>query len=205
MRTSFWQISPPRRVTTWLRAGALAVCVACSGAETDRPSENPGNHLRQDPQAATPVLLTEPAIALREALLEQARRGSLSGLSRLAAQHDAFVSNTEGMPHREYWDLMRRIGIDPNAKLVGLLSDAPGQRIVDGELWFVWPDLAARDPSDLVPEKLSFQDRRRLHDMIGEDGIARIRGGEGFPGMRTAISANGRWVYYILDQETEEN
>ena len=65
-------------------------------------------------------------------------------------------------------------------------------------------DLAARDASDLIPEKLSFQDRRRLMELIGEEGIERIRQGEGYPGMRTAIAGNGRWVYFVMG-ETEED
>ena len=204
MRTSSWQILKRRPDTAWLKAGALAVCAACSGSEASAPPDETAAHLRQAPQEAELVQLTAPADELREALLEQTGRRSLSGLSRIARDHEAFVSNTDGMPHREYWDLMRRIGIDPNAKLETLLSGPPGQRLVDGELWFVWPDLAARDPAELVPEKLSFQDRRRLQELIGEDGISRLRDGEGFPGMRTAISANGRWMYYILSQENEE-
>ena len=59
-------------------------------------------------------------------------------------------------------------------------------------------------PSDLIPEKLSFQDRRRLEELIGADGIARIRAGEGYPGMRTAISEEGVWIYFVLGQDGED-
>jgi hypothetical protein len=54
-----------------------------------------------------------------------------------------------------------------------------------------------------MPVKLSFQDRRRLEELIGEDGIARIRAGEGYPGMRTAIAEDGTWIYYVLGQDGE--
>jgi hypothetical protein len=186
--------------------GALAVALlaACSpAAEPERPPV-PDESLMQPPQAPVPVTLTEEAAATREQLLAHAKAGSLSRLSRAANANDGFVSNLAGTPHRQYWDLMRRIGADPNRSLRELFELPPGMREIDGEVWFVWPDLAARDAHDLIPEKLSFQDRRRLMDLIGEDGIERIRQGEGYPGMRTAIAGNGRWVYFVLGQDAED-
>ena len=34
--------------------------------------------------------------------------------------------------------------------------------------------------------------------------IARIRAGEGYPGMRTAIAEDGTWIYFVLGQDGEE-
>ncbi|MEQ3651065.1 hypothetical protein [Hyphomonas sp.] len=183
---------------------AAALLAACSPAAEPAGRPVPDESLMQPPHVPTPVVLTPEAEATRDELLSHAKAGSLSRLSRVANANDGFVSNLGGTPHRQYWDLMRRIGADPNRSLRELFELPPGMREIDGEVWYVWPDLAARDAQDLIPEKLSFQDRRRLMELIGEDGIERIRQGEGYPGMRTAIAGNGRWVYYVLGQDGED-
>ena len=171
----------------FLAAGVVLGVAACSPA----PQEPvyPPESLSQDPQAPEPVEIPEAVAATQDEMLKYARRGSLSGLSRMA---------------REYWDLMRRIGVDPNRKLRALMDLPVGVREVDGVKWYVWPDLAAKPAADLIPEKLSFRDRKRLQDLVGDDGIEKIRAGKGYPGMRTAITENGRWVYFVLGQDAEE-
>ena len=155
--------------------GLLAVLlVACSPAPEPAGPPVPDESLTQRPQAPEPVVLTADAAAMRDQLLSHAKAGSLSRLSRVANANEGFVSNLGGTPHRQYWDLMRRIGADPNRSLRELFELPPGMREIDGEVWYVWPDLAARDAQDLIPEKLSFQERRRLMELIGEDGIERI-------------------------------
>ena len=54
-----------------------------------------------------------------------------------------------------------------------------------------------------MPERLSFADRARLLDLVGETGIARIRQGQGYPGVRTAIAEDGRWLYFVHQSEDE--
>ncbi len=78
-----------------------------------------------------------------------------------------------------------------------------GVREVDGVKWYVWPDLAAKNAEDLIP-KAVLPRRKRLQDLVGEDGIAKIRDGKGYPGMRTAITEDGHWVYFVLGQDGEE-
>lgn len=185
-------------------AGAFALLAACSPKDQLPEPPRPDETLTQTPKAPSPVVLTAAAERTREELLAHARAGSLSRLTRVAEQNDHFVSNFGGTPHREFWDLMRRTGLDPNLKLRDLFELEPGIREIDGEIWFVWPDLAARDAEELIPEKLSFLDRRRLRELIGDDGIERIRNGEGYPGMRTAIAGDGRWVYFVLGQDGED-
>ena len=190
---------------SFLAAGVgLLLVVACSPATDDPAPAKPDESLTQAPHVPDPVVLTKAADETREQILAYARAGSLTRLAREAEANPGFVSNFGGTPHRDFWDLMRRTGLDPNLKLRELFELSPGIREIDGEIWFVWPELAARDAADLIPEKLSFQDRRRLRELIGEDGIARIRKGEGYPGMRTAIAGNGRWVYFVLGQDGEE-
>ncbi|KCZ53038.1 hypothetical protein HY2_00505 [Hyphomonas pacifica] len=177
---------------------------ACS-PEKGRPQPVlPEDSLTQPPHERQPVVLTEAAAETRDELLSYAQAGSLTRLSRKANEYEDFVSNFGGTPHREFWDLMRRTGVDPNLRLQALFDQPPGMREIDGEIWFVWPDLAARDAGDLIPEKLTFQERRRLMELIGDDGIEKIRMGEGYPGMRTAIAGNGRWIYYVLAQDGED-
>lgn len=196
------------RCASSILALLLGTLAACSQAEPEVvvpigppvPSES----LTQAPQAPEPVELSPEAADMKAEILRHAERGALRSLARLADQQEGFISNVGGQDHYEFWDLLRRTGVDPNRKIRDLFLEPPGKREVDGETWFVWPDLAAKDSRDLIPEKLTFVERRRLRELIGEDGIARIRAGEGYPGMRTAISANGRWIYFVLGQDGED-
>lgn len=190
------------RWSSLLAAGLALGLVACSQAAEE--PVYPPESLSQTPQAPEPVVVPDAVAATRDEILRHANRGSLSGLSRFARSNDGFVSNFEKTPDRDYWDLMRRIGIDPNLKLRVLLDLPVGVREVDGVRWYVWPDLAAKNAEDLIPEKLSFRDRKRLRDLVGDDGIAEIRAGKGYPGMRTAIAEDGRWVYFVLGMDGEE-
>ncbi len=88
-------------------------------------------------------------------------------------------------------------------QLEQLLSGPYGTRKVGDEVWYIWPDLAARMPEDLQPERLSFSERARLRDLIGEAGLQRIRDGQRYPGVRTAISETGRWLYFVHESEDE--
>ena len=164
----------------------------------------PDERFTQVPAEPAPIEVSKAAAKTRDALIHEATRGSLRGLGQIAARNPGFRSNLGGQSHDRFCDLLRRTGIDPNRKLRELFYQPAGLREIDGQRWYVWPDLAAKDAADLIPEKLTFQDRRRLGDLIGEDGIARIRAGEGYPGMRTAISEDGTWIYFVLGQDGEE-
>ena len=191
----------------WRRALFAGVALALAACSQDGEAPEPAipdESLTQSPQPAASVDLTETVSDTRDLLLRYAAQGSLTRLARLADQSDGFISNFNGQPHREFWDLLRRTGLDPNLKLRELLDQAPGVRLVDGERWYVWPALAARDANELIPEKLSFQERKELRELIGEDGIDSIRAGKGYPGMRTAIAEDGRWVYFVLGLDGEE-
>ncbi|NQY14543.1 MAG: hypothetical protein HRT81_11870 [Henriciella sp.] len=144
----------------------------------------------------TPVLTlaAEETIAEIRDVLE---RDSLNRLVRLADREENFVSNFAGESHKVHWDLLRRTGFDPLHRLGELLDGPYGTRQVGDQTWFIWPDFAARDAPDLLPEKLSFTDRARLADLVGEPGLARIRAGQDYPGIRTAIAEDGRWLYFV--------
>ena len=164
----------------------------------------PDQSLTRPPQAPQHVELAAPVVETRDRLIKAAKVGSLSRMARIAAESDQFVSNFSGESHRDFWDLLNRTGLDPTRKLRQLFEEPAGVRMVDGERWYVWPDLAALDAADLIPEKLSFRERRRLRELIGEDGIALVRQGRGYPGMRTAIAEDGRWLYFVLGLDGED-
>ena len=195
------------RSANLLAAAALVILSACSPAEPEVVlplPPVPDDRFTEAPQTPAPIEINKAAAKARDELVREATRGSLRGLGRIAATNPDFRSNVGGQDHERFWDLLRRTGVDPNRKLRDLFEQPAGLREVDGERWYVWPDLAAKDAADLIPEKLTFQDRRRLEDLIGEDGIARIRAGEGYPGMRTAIAEDGTWIYFVLGQDGEE-
>lgn len=185
----------------------LLMLAACSQAEPEVTLPLPpaaDDRFTEAPEAPAPVEISKAAARTRDQLIHEATKGSLKGLGEIAARNPEFKSNVGGQAHDRFWDLLRRTGVDPNRKLRELFEQPAGLREIDGERWYVWPDLAAKDAADLIPEKLGFQDRRRLEELIREDGIARIRAGEGYPGMRTAISEDGTWVYFVLGQDGEE-
>lgn len=192
------------RSSSLLALIALGIVCACRAEPEAIAAAAPSPALTQAPAVPSSVVLPANVIATRDEVLVFAEAGSLGGLASLAQQAPGFVSNFGGQDHRSFWDLMRRTGLDPNLKLRQLFDLPPGVRDVDGQRWYVWPDLAAKDAADLIPEKLSFEDRRRLEALIGEDGIARLRKGEGYPGMRTAISEDGNWRYFVLGLDGED-
>ncbi len=186
---------------------AALVLAACSQAEPEvvlTLPPVPDERFTEVPEAAPPIEISKAAAKTRDELIREATKGSLRGLGVIAARNPEFRSNVGGQSHDRFWDLLRRTGVDPNRKLRDLFEQPAGLREVDGQRWYVWPDLAAKDAADLIPEKLDFQDRRRLEELIREDGIEKIRAGEGYPGMRTAIAEDGTWIYFVLGQDGEE-
>ena len=185
---------------------ALASCGDSDGTPRVRMMVNAA------PAVTAPVEVEETITPLTEAvdgkiadiraILE---RNSLSRLVRLANAEDNFVSNFAGESHRVHWDLLRRTGFDPLMRLEALLDGPYGTRQVGDQTWYIWPDFAARDAEDLLPERLDFSDRARLRELVGEPGLDRIRAGESYPGVRTAIADDGRWLYFVHEtvQDTE--
>lgn len=151
--------------------------------------------------------LTEPVEAKISEIRAILERNSLSRLVRLARAEENFVSNFAGESHRVHWDLLRRTGFDPLMRLGALLDGPYGTRQVGDQVWYIWPDFAARDSEDLMPERLDFADRARLRELVGDTGLDRIRAGEAYPGLRTAIADDGRWLYFVHEtvQDTEES
>jgi len=188
---------------------ASMVVAACGGAPEQPPS------VRMTIEAApaqahvptAPTVIAQPLSELAQGKVDDIRaivqRNSLARFSRLADGEPSFVSNFAGESNRAHWDLLRRTGFDPLAQIELLLDGPYATRTVGEELWYIWPDLAALDPAELVPERLSFTDRARLLELVGEAGIERVRRGQGYPGVRTAIAEDGRWLYFVHETEDE--
>lgn len=160
--------------------------------------------LAETARIAPPPELDEAVIETRTRILETTKRDSLRAFSRLADASDGFVSNFSDSNHHGHWSLLRRTGVDPLRQIEHLFGLQHGQRTVGSEVWYIWPDFAAMTPEELLPERLGFQDRARLLELVGEAGIEDIRQGATYMGIRTAISAKGRWVYYLHDIGAEE-
>lgn len=198
-----------------MRKAALGVSLACLLAACGGSDGSPKVRLEVEaaPAVTAPaeieaasVPLTEPVESKIAAIREVLARDSLSRLVRLADAEPSFVSNFAGESHRVHWDLLRRTGFDPLAKLGGLLDGPYGTRQVGDQTWYIWPDFAALEADQLLPEKLPFTDRARLRELVGEPGLARIRKGEAYPGVRTAIAGDGDWLYFVHEtqQDTQE-
>ncbi|MEL6828997.1 MAG: hypothetical protein AAFO63_02560 [Pseudomonadota bacterium] len=187
-------------------AATFAVA-ACGGSSDEVPSMTlqvgpaPAIMRPVDPTVVTP--LTPEAEAKIETLRDILDRNSLRRLSNQANDEPAFVSNFANQSHRVHWDLLRRTGFDPLLQLTRLLDGPYATRRVGDQVWYIWPDLAALDAEALEPERLSFSDRARLRELVGDPGIARIRDGQAYPGVRTAIAEDGRWLYFIHQTEDE--
>lgn len=185
----------------------LAACGGRDGSPTVRLEVEaaPAVTTPVEVEAVTPAL-PETVEAKISAIRDVLARDSLSRLVRLADAEESFVSNFAGESHRVHWDLLRRTGFDPLAKLGGLLDGPYGTRQVGDQTWYIWPDFAALEADELLPEKLTFTDRARLRDLVGEPGLERIRAGEDYPGVRTAIAGDGDWLYFVHEtqQDTEE-
>ncbi|WOR14221.1 hypothetical protein RYZ27_10615 [Hyphomonas sp. FCG-A18] len=192
----------------------LASALAMGGLAACQPAEQEAPRVRLSVPAAPAI--TRPAEAEEEvvelsqaaqdkimAIREVLARNSLTRLVRLANAEPAFVSNFAGESHRVQWDLLRRTGFDPLARLQDLLDGPYGTRQVGEETWYIWPDLAALDPELLRPERLSFRDRARLRELVGDEGLSKIAEGQGYPGVRTAIAEDGRWLYFVHESEDE--
>lgn len=195
----------------WLKA---AVSIGCLAVAACGANEQPKKDIRTVkvtvslPDDAiiedTDTAITKEAVDKVARLLQITASGRLTPLVREAERNANFQSNFGDRSHSRYWFLLRRVGVDPVQTLRETLDQPYGVKQVGNEHWFIWPDFAALAPEDLIPEVLSFQDRARLRELIGEDGIESIRAGNPYPGVRIAVSDTGRWVYFIHDIDTTE-
>ena len=186
----------------------LAACSGDDGSPTVRLEVGAAPAVTAPVESETVLTPYTPEVEAKiAAIREVLARDSLNRLVRLAESEDSFVSNFAGESHKVHWDLLRRTGFDPLGKLGGLLDGPYGTRQVGEQTWYIWPDFAALGPDELLPERLDFADRARLQALIGDTGLERVRDGQGYPGVRTAIAEDGDWLYFVheTEQEAEES
>jgi len=177
---------------------ALLALWACGGPPpVEEPRSAPDETLLETPAVPALPALAGPVVQTMGDIQDITQRNSLRRFARYADQSEGFASNFAGSSHFEHWSLIRRTGVDPLREIESLFAEPHDIKTVGEEVWYIWPDLAAKSPEDLLPERLSFRDRARLETLIGEAGIAKVRAGGAYPGFRTAISADGRWVYFL--------
>ncbi|MEM6412737.1 MAG: hypothetical protein AAF683_14520 [Pseudomonadota bacterium] len=193
----------PERVAALAAICLLFACGDEASIEAPAPRPEPDETLIEIPAQPEPPALPESTELTIEELRGLATAGRLRGLSRLADRTDGFISNFAGESHYDHWRLLRSTGVDPLARLLTLLNEPHAERLVGDEIWYVWPDLALLSSEELLPERLAFRDRARLEALVGDEGIARVRNGEDYPGFRTAITNNGRWVYFLHETGNE--
>ena len=182
---------------------AALMLAACGGEAAQERVIPAMTHVEAPVQQPAPELSVE-AKEMQARILEVTGRDSLRRFARLTDEAPDFVSNFEGSDHFAHWSLLRRTGVDPLRQIEALFADRHGVRTVGSEVWYIWPHFAAMPREDLAPDQLDFQDKAKLFEQIGEDGLAHIRAGGAYPGVRTAISKSGRWVYYLHDSGEDE-
>lgn len=176
----------------------LLGAVSCDGGQSDVPNRPlPDKTLVELPSPTASPELSEAARETQAAILTVTNADSLRRFARLADSHPGFASNFQGSDHFRHWSLLRQTGVDPLREIEKLFAEPYAARTVGSDTWYIWPDLAGRTSEELDLELLNFQDKARLLTLVGEEGVSRIRAGSAYPGVRTAISKDGHWVYYV--------
>lgn len=143
--------------------------------------------------------LPEAVSAKRDEILGVLERDSIRRLVNLASEYDGFRSNYGDIRHYDHWYILKRAGIDPIIATKQILSEPYGVKDFGAEKYYIWPAFAARQPEELEFGRLSFAERARLQELLGEVGIERLKKGEAYPGFRLAIRQDGTWVYLLQD------
>lgn len=192
---------PPRSAGSLLVAFVTAIIVACAPANEPPPERQqaapPERTSSAEPERTTD-LSPEAANTLADirALIET---GSLRQLGRYADRYPGFTSNFGSDSHFDYWYLLRRTGVEPLDQLSDIFDQPHGDILVGDKRWHIWPDFAALPENARNPARMSLEDRTRLLSLIGEQAAFEMRGGAPYPGVRTAISEDGRWIYWLFE------
>ncbi|MAK61449.1 MAG: hypothetical protein CMK09_10750 [Ponticaulis sp.] len=185
---------------------ALAGVQACDlsdriDPQANRPGATPTPQATSSPteESADINALPEPVAAKRDEILEVMERNSIRRMVNLADDFDGFRSNYGDLRHYDHWYILKRAGIDPIVETQRILAEPYGVKDFGAEKYYIWPSFAARQPSELAFSRLTFAERAKLQELLGEDGMERLQNGEAYPGFRLAIRQDGVWVYLLQD------
>lgn len=187
-----------------LAAGASLLLSGCDLSDKIEANDRADNEtivkIEDDKDVVAPVgQLPEAVVAKRDEILEMLQSGSIRTMVRFVDKEPNFRSNFGGRSHYEHWYLMKRAGLDPMEKTIRIFQEPYGVKDFGAEKYYIWPELATRTSEDLDFSRLTFKERATLQELIGDAGIERLRKGESYPGFRTAIREDGRWVYLLQD------
>ena len=185
---------------------AIAMLTACdlSGQIDREPNRETVTPLPETDRAPTEEsadieALPEAVAAKRDEIIGVLEQDSIRRLVNLAEQYPDFRSNYGEIRHYDHWYILKRAGIDPVIATQKILSEPYGVKDFGAEKYYIWPAFAARAPEELDFSRLSFAERASLQELIGEDGLERLKAGETYPGFRLAIRQDGTWVYLLQD------
>lgn len=164
--------------------------------ESTVSAPNPSREITQIPQSDD---LSEAAAATLSEIRSLIETGSLRQLARFADRQRGFTSNFGTDSHFDYWYLLRRTGVEPLSQLTTILDQPHGDILVGNKRWHIWPDFAALPENARSPDEMSLSDRTRLFSLVGEQAANGMKDGLPYPGVRTAISEDGRWIYWLFD------
>lgn len=195
-----------------LHLSLITLVTACGLLACDQQdSVIPATQFQSEPEVAPqfkPVdsidISAEAKTTLQE-IQSLVETGSLRRLARYADTHNGFVSNFGTEANYDYWYLLRRTGAEPLDQLIRILNEPHGELKLGDRSWYVWPDFAALDVAMLDPDRMDINLRGRLVSLIGESGIEDMRNGAPYPGVRTAISDDGRWIYWLFETGDTQN
>jgi len=137
----------------------------------------------------TPQDLPEPVAELRERIAEAAVACDYGGLAAIAAENPEGFSFTFGSATSAaaYWRRLETQGADePMARLVQIL-ELPVTRNELGA--YAWPSAYTENPTEA--------DWQALAGIYPPEQLELMRGAGSYLGYRTAISADGRWLFFV--------
>lgn len=198
----------------FLVAAAIAVIGACGGISgDDQPSstnpttvpapstEPPITEPEQEPCSAdgfaVPVddqgQLPRPVADVRDALVAHAGSCDFDGLAERALADVTSFSFGGDTDPAGFWRDLETSGDTPMAAMLTVLHMSPGTLEVAGELYYVWPAVAALDDWSQATE----EQRRELEARFGSEAVTGWDQFGAYVGYRVGITEDGRWSFFV--------
>ncbi|MEO0466106.1 MAG: hypothetical protein AAF216_06150 [Pseudomonadota bacterium] len=161
----------------------------------------PNDQLIEPRVASAEIPISAPVQMTLAELQRIIEADSIRQLARFADAQPGFRSNLGDDNTFRHWDLMRRTGFNPTAQLQAVLEEPYGTGKINGVTWYYWPYLAAYSSGRISTERITPVERADIVRLIGVTGLASLDGTKTYPGVRTAISEDGTWHYFLHEPE----